>query len=35
LTEFNIGWLKLTIHKPDAVANASGVGVMIERGEKR
>jgi len=35
LTEFSIQWLKLTIHKPDAVANASGVGVIIERGSKR
>jgi dihydroneopterin aldolase len=35
LTQFNICWVKLTIHKPDAVANAAGVGVMIERGEKR
>jgi dihydroneopterin aldolase len=35
LDEFEVTWLKLTIHKPDAVANASGVGVMIERGEKR
>lgn len=35
LSEFGISWLKLTIHKPDAVENAAGVGVMIERGEKR
>lgn len=35
LVEFNIEWLKLTIHKPDAVANAFGVGVCIERGVKR
>ncbi len=35
LEEFKIQWLKLTIHKPDAVANAQAVGVCIERGEKR
>jgi len=35
LKEFNIQWLTLTIHKPDAVANANGVGVRIERGVKR
>jgi len=35
LEEFSISWLKLTVHKPDAVANASGVGVTIERGSKR
>jgi len=35
LQEFSISWLRLTIHKPDAVANASGVGVTIERGSKR
>ncbi|NRA83886.1 MAG: dihydroneopterin aldolase [Gammaproteobacteria bacterium] len=34
LTEFAISWLKLTVHKPDAVANAAGVGVTIERGVK-
>ncbi|NMP15154.1 dihydroneopterin aldolase [Thalassotalea sp. Y01] len=31
---FQIKWLKLKINKPDAVANASGVGVIIERGSK-
>ena len=35
MDEFAIEWLKLTIHKPDAVANAAGVGVRIERGVKR
>ncbi len=35
LDEFAISWLKLTVHKPDAVENASGVGVTIERGSKR
>ncbi|WP_435275080.1 dihydroneopterin aldolase [Psychrobium sp. nBUS_13] len=35
MDEFAIEWLKLSIHKPDAVANAAGVGVRIERGVKR
>ncbi|NRA59999.1 MAG: dihydroneopterin aldolase [Psychrobium sp.] len=34
LDEFSVSWLKLTVHKPDAVDNASGVGVTIERGVK-
>jgi len=34
LHEFSINWLRLTITKPDAVANAAGVGVTIERGSK-
>jgi len=34
LNEFSINWLRLTVHKPDAVSNAAGVGVTIERGEK-
>lgn len=33
--EFAVKWLRLTVHKPDAVANASGVGVIIERGSMR
>lgn len=31
LNEFNVSWLKLTLRKPGAVANASAVGVEIER----
>lgn len=34
LNEFSIKWLRLTVHKPDAVVNAAGVGVTIERGSK-
>lgn len=34
LKEFGIEWLRLTVHKPDAVANAAGVGVTIERGQR-
>jgi len=32
-TEFGITGLRLTITKPGAVANADGVGVMVEHGE--
>lgn len=32
LREFAVSWLKLTVHKPGAVANAGSVGVRIERG---
>lgn len=31
LREFNVTWLRLTLHKPEAVARASDVGVVIER----
>jgi len=31
---YQIPWLKLTIHKPNAVHNASSVGVEIERGQQ-
>ncbi|WP_371186507.1 dihydroneopterin aldolase [Thalassotalea maritima] len=31
---YAIDWLRLKINKPDAVANATGVGVIIERGQK-
>ena len=34
LVEFSITWLRLTVTKPDAVANAAGVGVTIERGKR-
>ncbi len=34
LTEFNVPWVKLTLHKPGAVSGSRSVGVMIERGEK-
>ena len=32
--EFGIRWLKLTVGKPGAVANAATVGVTIERGTR-
>nr|WP_297460708.1 dihydroneopterin aldolase [uncultured Halomonas sp.] len=31
--EFAIAWLRLTLRKPGAVANAAAVGVRIERGQ--
>ncbi|RKZ95893.1 MAG: dihydroneopterin aldolase, partial [Gammaproteobacteria bacterium] len=34
LTEFNVPWVKLTLHKPGAVSGSRSVGVMIERGVK-
>lgn len=34
LEEFGVSWLRLTVHKPDAVGNARSVGVSIERGSK-
>ena len=34
LTEFNVPWVKLTLHKPGAVSGSRSVGVMIERGNK-
>ncbi len=34
LTEFNVPWVRLTLHKPGAVSGSRSVGVMIERGNK-
>lgn len=34
LHEFGISWLRLRIGKPGAIANATDVGVIIERGGK-
>lgn len=31
--EFNVQWVRLTLHKPDALAGSTDVGVIIERGE--
>jgi dihydroneopterin aldolase len=31
LREFAVKWLRLSLHKPDAVDNAASVGVIIER----
>lgn len=32
--EFNIPWLRVTVHKPGAVPGADSVGVVIERGSR-
>ncbi|GAB2791185.1 dihydroneopterin aldolase [Halomonas shantousis] len=32
--EFAVTWLRLTVRKPGAVANAAAVGVRIERGTR-
>jgi dihydroneopterin aldolase len=32
--EFNVPWLKLTVHKPGAVRGSRDVGVIIERGSR-
>ena len=34
LTEFNVAWLKLTVHKPGALRGSRDVGVIIERGKR-
>lgn len=34
LSEFDIPWLRLRVGKPGAVAEATDVGVVIERGER-
>jgi len=34
LNEFSVPWLKLTVRKPDAIADAVCVGVVIERGQR-
>ncbi|GLX85736.1 7,8-dihydroneopterin aldolase [Thalassotalea loyana] len=31
ITQYNVEWLKMKIHKPNAVHNAQSVGVEIER----
>ena len=33
--EFHVSWLRLTLHKPQAVDNAASVGVIIERGSRQ
>lgn len=35
MSEFSVPWLRLRITKPTALAQADGVGVLIERGERR
>ncbi|WP_373766869.1 dihydroneopterin aldolase [Glaesserella sp.] len=32
--EYGIEWLRIELHKPKAVAQASSVGVIVERGKK-
>ncbi len=32
--EFDVPWVRLTLHKPGAVRGSKSVGVVIERGEK-
>jgi 7,8-dihydroneopterin aldolase/epimerase/oxygenase len=32
MARFNVPWIKIRLTKPGAVAHASGVGVVIERG---
>ena len=32
--EFGVTWVRLSLNKAGAVSNASGVGVIIERGER-
>ncbi len=32
-TEFNVPWVRVTVHKPDAIEAASDVCVIIERGD--
>jgi len=34
LAEFEVPWLKLTVHKPGAVRGSRDVGVVIERGKR-
>lgn len=34
MEEFSVTWIKLTLHKPGALANAQSLGVQIERGRK-
>lgn len=32
--EFNVPWVRLTLHKPGAVRGSRSVGVIIERGQR-
>lgn len=34
LDEFEVSWLRLTLHKPGAVRGSRSVGIRIERGKK-
>jgi dihydroneopterin aldolase len=33
LDEFDVAWVKVTVHKPGAIRGSRDVGVIIERGE--
>ena len=33
-SRFSVKWIRVKVTKPDAIAEANGVGVLIERGEK-
>jgi dihydroneopterin aldolase len=35
MKEFDVPWVRLTLHKPGAVNGSRSVGVMIQRGERR
>ena len=34
LTEFEVDWVRVTLHKPGAIRHSKDVGVMIERSRK-
>lgn len=34
LSEFNVPWVRVRLNKKGAVRHASGVGILIERGER-
>ncbi len=34
LDEFDVDWVKLTLHKPGAVRGSRSVGIRIERGQR-
>lgn len=34
MSEFQVPWVRLTLHKPGAVSGSKSVGVMIQRGER-
>ncbi len=34
LKEFDVPWVRLKLNKGEAISGASGVGILIERGNK-
>ncbi|MFK7891622.1 MAG: dihydroneopterin aldolase [Granulosicoccus sp.] len=34
LRDFSVDWVRLTLHKPDALSGETNVGVIIERGTR-